>query len=579
VRYRLMASYKGVSYLAAVGPSDKDITLFAAPPPPESLGFSPYPRSGVWKKDLRLEDIDALWESRPTGCYHDEPCLVLDDLGDRLHIFYLGTDAERANSLGYWQIARGVFEVVVPRNEVTELVEERREFSLSVMRAELSSSSFVNDPSDPLYSAAPRSPAAAIDVRQQDSSSNIPKVADIDVSQRLDSPQASTAIARASHEKAVTSEFEADIPAIFDLTIRPGRSVGKFDVEVLTSDAGEARSTVKIDLDDLLAQRDQLQLAILASAASSRRILPETEKTVQKIGQQLFNALLGTGDVAGQYRAAVALASKQENRLRIALRIDAPKIAALPWEAMYDNTAAAYVCRRDQLIRHVRVPTSLAPLRIRSPLRILGVVSSPRGLLSLDVEKEQGNLTRALSRPIDQGRVEIQWSPAATWDELHSMLLDGPWHVVHYIGHGDFDSAQDEGFLALTDDNGRAHHVAAHRLVDLLRQANPMPRLVVLNSCSGAQASTDDLFSSIAAALVRGGVGAVAAMQFAITDRAAVSFARGFYSAIAHGRNIDDAVTSGRISIVGTSDFTLEWITPVLYLRGQDARLFSFHKA
>ena len=35
MRYRLMASYLGASYQAAVGPSDRDVTLFAAPPPPE----------------------------------------------------------------------------------------------------------------------------------------------------------------------------------------------------------------------------------------------------------------------------------------------------------------------------------------------------------------------------------------------------------------------------------------------------------------------------------------------------------------------------------------------------------------
>ena len=43
MRYRLMASYLGASYQAAVGPSDRDVTLFAAPPPPEEHGFSPAP--------------------------------------------------------------------------------------------------------------------------------------------------------------------------------------------------------------------------------------------------------------------------------------------------------------------------------------------------------------------------------------------------------------------------------------------------------------------------------------------------------------------------------------------------------
>jgi hypothetical protein len=70
-------------------------------------------------------EVDALWESRPVGIFHDEPCIVLDDLGDRLHIAYLGADAAQAKALGYWQVDRGVFELLTPREEVTGLTEER----------------------------------------------------------------------------------------------------------------------------------------------------------------------------------------------------------------------------------------------------------------------------------------------------------------------------------------------------------------------------------------------------------------------------------------------------------------------
>ena len=136
MRYRLMASYLGASYQAAVGPSDRDVTLFAAPPPPEEHGFSPAP-GGIWRKQVRLSDIDGLWESRPIGSYHGEPCLVLDDLGDRLHIAYLGMDERRAGQLGYWQVDRGVFEVVVPRQEITDLAEERHEFPIALLLSSL----------------------------------------------------------------------------------------------------------------------------------------------------------------------------------------------------------------------------------------------------------------------------------------------------------------------------------------------------------------------------------------------------------------------------------------------------------
>lgn len=82
--------------------------------------------------------------------------------------------------------------------------------------------------------------------------------------------------------------------------------------------------------------------------------------------------------------------------------------------------------------------------------------------------------------------------------------------MLHFIGHGDFDPERDEGILGLTGEDGRPDWVTADRLTSLLHQARPMPRLVVLNSCSGAVTGATDLFSGTAAALVRGGVSAVA---------------------------------------------------------------------
>ena len=125
MRYRLMATYRGVPYEVGMGPSNSDVVLFAACPPPEELGFEP--ATGHWRKPVIRAEIDTLWESRPVGMFRGEPCIVLDDPGERLHIAYLGTDAERATSLGYWQVDRGVFELLTPREEVTELTEERVE--------------------------------------------------------------------------------------------------------------------------------------------------------------------------------------------------------------------------------------------------------------------------------------------------------------------------------------------------------------------------------------------------------------------------------------------------------------------
>jgi hypothetical protein len=164
MRFRQMATYRGVPYEVGVGPAESDVVLFAACPPPEELGFEPAP--GHWRKRVIRAEVDVLWESRPIGTFHGEACLVLDDLGDRLHIVYLGKDARRARELGYWQVDRGVFELLTPRDEVTSLTEEKVEKSLPRPRPEPTA------PPQPSYpygaqpwSAAPLAAPAPADAR------------------------------------------------------------------------------------------------------------------------------------------------------------------------------------------------------------------------------------------------------------------------------------------------------------------------------------------------------------------------------------------------------------------------------
>jgi hypothetical protein len=261
--------------------------------------------------------------------------------------------------------------------------------------------------------------------------------------------------------------------------------------------------------------------------------------------------------------------------VQIALRLDAPGLAALPWEALFDSEVQAYLCLKEPLVRHVPAPYSPPALKLTPPLKVLGMISSPAGLPALDVEAERTRLEQALRPHLDAGRVELHWLDDVTWSGVHDKLLEEEWHVLHFIGHGGYDTETDEGVLAFVGRDGRADQVPASRLADLLDEANPTPRLVVLNSCQSGASGTADLFSGTAAALAHSGIHAVAAMQYSISDDAAIAFARGFYKALAHGRGIDEAVRSGRIGILGLSRGTLEWITPVLYLRGEDAHLFD----
>src|SRR5260370_7258221 len=123
MRYRLLATSQGAPYEAGLGPDEGGVVLFAARPPPEELRFEP--ATGHWRRRVSRADVRGLYESRPVGPFRGERCVVLDDLTDRLHITYLGHDAYLAERLGYWEVDRGVFELITPRQGVTEIVEQR----------------------------------------------------------------------------------------------------------------------------------------------------------------------------------------------------------------------------------------------------------------------------------------------------------------------------------------------------------------------------------------------------------------------------------------------------------------------
>jgi hypothetical protein len=380
-------------------------------------------------------------------------------------------------------------------------------------------------------------------------------------------------------DRAAGSIMTGPLVDMIEVAIGRSKAPGRFRVQVVSSPAGEARSVVELDAAGLLARRTELEQTVLSLGTLDQSGMQPAEQHLREVGQELFAAMLGKGKVAECYRASAAVAAAGGHRFRVVVRIDDPVLAGLPWEAMYDDMAGRYLCRSDQLIRRLPVTPVAAPLAVDPPLRILGVASAPADLPPLDVNFERDQLQRALAEPASRGLVEVVWAPQAAWADLQDLLLSEQWHVLHYIGHSDYDSRRGEGVLALTGQDGRADLVGANRLVDLLGQASPMPQLVVLNSGAGAVAGVSDLFSSVAAALIRGGVSAVVAMQYMISDGAALAFARGFYSAIGHGRGVDEAVSSGRAAILGLSSQTLEWVTPVLYLRGHDSRLFTVASA
>ena len=361
-----------------------------------------------------------------------------------------------------------------------------------------------------------------------------------------------------------------------DFELKIGTPEGrKVPISVIGSPAGEGRTEMTFPYDSLALENrlQALQLALLSAGPGRRRLVPQHEQSVQTFGSELFEALF-TDDIRSLFDRSRQEAIRQGADLRIQLRFESADMASLPWEFLYDARRAEYLSlsTTTPIVRYVELADPQEPLSVTPPLRLLAMTASPSDLPALDVEQEQQRMQAALGQL--GGQFELHWVEGQTWRDLQAALRKGPWHAFHFVGHGGFDTNLGEGIIALTADGGGTHRLGATDLGRLLGDHHPL-RLAVLNSCEGARADKLDVFSSTAAVLVRRGTPAVVAMQYEITDIAAVELSRAFYGALAAGLPVDESLGEARKSVALAVPGTLEWGTPVLYLRAADSRIFD----
>ena len=358
----------------------------------------------------------------------------------------------------------------------------------------------------------------------------------------------------------------------FDVVIEP---IGDgYRAHVVSSPAGQAQSDFALPFTD--NDLTILTLKIIGSIGRARRKVRRIESTERRLledfGDQLFQAVFSgpVGECLGRSRL---MADSRDAGLRIRLRLPGP-LANIPWEYLHE---AGYgflgLSPETVLVRYVEMPAPVRPLPISPPLRILAVISAPVDLPGLEVENEWAKLTGALDDLIRGGLVQVDRLDSGTLAALQRPLRLRDYHVLHFIGHGGYDEGAQDGALAFEGAGGQTRLVTGRDLGLMIRGHRPL-RLVVLNACEGARTAKDDPFGGVAQALVRQGIPAVIAMQFEISDPAALVFSQSFYQAIADGLPVDLATLEARRSMFADGN-EVEWATPVLYLRSPDGRVFT----
>ncbi|MGH7491047.1 MAG: CHAT domain-containing protein [bacterium] len=359
----------------------------------------------------------------------------------------------------------------------------------------------------------------------------------------------------------------------FDLLLE--HSEGAYLVRVLRSPGGEAKERFALPFSD-----QELGAFFLTLERLRRKIqrldLPELEE-IKAFGGRLFEAAFQK-KVRACLQSSLAHAEAHNTGLRIRLRLNAPELADLPWEYLYNVEQNRFLalCVETPLVRYLEISQTIQPLEVKPPLKILVMISNSNDYPMLEVAQEWEKLHEALA-PLEQRQlVTLERLEAATLEALQRRLRQGPCHIFHFIGHGKFDERTQNGMLLLEDEFKQGHRVSGRYLGTILHNHQPL-RLAVLNACEGARTSRLNPFAGAAQDLVHQGIPAIVAMQSEITDTAAITFSNTFYAAMADNYPVDAALVEARTAIYSQGN-EVEWGTPVLYMRAPDGRIFDVEK-
>lgn len=224
-----------------------------------------------------------------------------------------------------------------------------------------------------------------------------------------------------------------------------------------------------------------------------------------------------------------------------------PRVLRLPWELLADESGHLFP-RGLSVRRRLRKTTAQATKPFSLPVRVLMVISRPEEAGFIDPRADALALLEALDGLGNAAEVEFLYPP--TLAALTKRLRDKnapAIHVVHFDGHGVYDARLGLGYLLFENDTHHQDLVDANRLGTLLSDCK-VP-LMVLSACQSAMQKETNPYASVAARLIRSGVGSVLAMNYSVLVAATKKFVAAFYAGLAHAKTIGQAVEEGRVAL------------------------------
>ena len=208
---------------------------------------------------------------------------------------------------------------------------------------------------------------------------------------------------------------------------------------------------------------------------------------------------------------------------------------------------------------------------------ILILTANPKGAAPLRLAEEVRAIGEALTRSSQRDSFKIVQRCAVRTEDLRRALLEHEPYLVHFSGHGvgqegaglgsvagqrkigrvpaeGAETKQGPEGIVLEDVVGQPKLVSGEALAALFELFAASMEMVLLNSC----------YSAVQAEEIGKSIPVVVGMRRAIGDRAAITFAQGFYDALFAGQAVEQAFKLGVNSIQLES--IPEHLTPVFKL-------------
>jgi len=165
-------------------------------------------------------------------------------------------------------------------------------------------------------------------------------------------------------------------------------------------------------------------------------------------------------------------------------------------------------------------------------IKILFLAANPQDTARLALGEEYQRIQDLLKSSDLKEQFELRYCPALRADDIQQEILDFKPEIIHFSGHGDIEG------LAFADVSGeKSVWLEKETLGNLFKLCSSHLKAVFLNACHSAEQ---------AEAIVEQ-VDYVIGMNAAIEDSAAISFAKGFYTAVFANTpvNFDIAFSAG----------------------------------